>query len=80
MLNVQLGQEEIWKISSSVLRPPGKVMKASTWLNIVVLRLDILETCSSSPIVFSMMSPSAKALGTTPKTWLLPKNATIETP
>jgi len=55
-------------------------MKASTWLNIVFNRLDIVETCSSSPIVFPMMSHFAKALGMTPKTWLPPKNAAIDTP
>jgi hypothetical protein len=27
-----------------------------------------------------MMSPFAKALGTTPKTWLSPKNTVIDTP
>jgi len=60
-------QEEIWKIFSNVLRPPGKAMKASAWLNIAFNRSDIVETCSSSPIVLPMMSPFAKALGTTPK-------------
>ena len=73
-------QEEIWKISSNVPRPPGKAMKASAWLNIAFILSDILETCSSSSIVFPMMSPFAKALGTTSKTWLPPKNATINTP
>jgi len=72
-------QEEIWKISSNVPRPPSKAMKASAWLNIVFNQSDIVETCSSSPIVFPMMSSFAKALGTTPKTWLLPKNAAIDT-
>jgi len=56
---------EIWKISSNVSRPPWKAIKAS----------DIVETCNSSLIIFPMMSPFAKALGTTPKTWLPPKNA-----
>jgi len=73
-------QEEIWKIYSNVPRPPGKVMKASAWLNIAFSRSDIVETCSFSPIFFPMMSPFAKALGTTPKTLLPPKNATIDTP
>ena len=41
---------------------------------------DIMGTCSSSPIILPMMSPFAKALGTTPKTWLPPKNAAIDTP
>jgi len=72
-------QEEIWKISSNVPRPPGKAMKASTWLNIAVIRSNIVETCSSSPIVFPMMSLFAKALGTTSKTWLPPKNTAIDT-
>jgi len=73
-------QEEIWKISYNVPRPPGKAMKASTWLNIAFIRSDIVETCSSSPIVFPLMSHFAKALGTTPKTWLPPKNTAIDTP
>jgi len=73
-------QEEVWKISSNVPRPPGKAMKVSAWLNIAFNRLDIMEICSSSPIVFPMMSPFAKTLGTTPKTWLPPKNAAINTP
>ena len=72
-------QEEIWKISSNVPRPPGKAMKASARLNIVFIRSDIVETCSSSPIVFPMMSYFAKALRMTPKTWLPPKNAVIDT-
>jgi len=71
--------EEIWKISSNVPRPPGKAMKASSWLNIVVIRSDIVETYSSSPIVFPMISTLAKALGTTPKTWLPYKNTAIDT-
>ena len=61
-------------------RPSGKAMKVSAWLNIVFIRSDIVETCSFSPIVFPMMSSFAKALGTTPKTWLPPKNAAIGTP
>ena len=73
-------QEEIWKISSNVPRPPGQAMQALTWLNIAFIRLDIVETCSSSPIVFPMMSSFAKVLGTTPKTWLPPKNTAIEPP
>jgi len=73
-------QEEIWKISFNVPRPPGKAMKASTWLNIAFSQSDIVGTCSSSPIVLPMMSPFAKALGTTPKTWLPPKNTAIDTP
>jgi len=73
-------QEEIWKISSNVPRPPGKAMKASAWLNIAFIRSNIVETYSSSPIVFPMMSPFAKALETTPKTWLPPKNTAIDTP
>jgi len=63
-------QEEIWKISSSVPIPPGKAMKASTCLNIVFSRSDIVETCSSSPIVFPRRSFFAKTLGTAPKSWL----------
>ena len=55
-------------------------MKASTCLNIVFIQSDIVETCSSSSIVFPMMSLCAKALGTTPKTWLHPKKAIIDTP
>jgi len=73
-------QEEIWKISSNVPRRPSKAMKASAWLNIAFSQLDIMGTCSSSPIILPMMSPFAKALGTTPKTWLPPKNAVIDTP
>jgi hypothetical protein len=73
-------QEEIWKISSNVPRPPGKAMKASAWLNIAFNRSYIVETCSSSPIVFPMMSPFVKASGTTPKTWLPHKNTAIATP
>jgi len=60
-------QEEIWKISSNVPRPPGKVMKTSAWLNIGVNWSDIVKICSSSLIVFPMMCLLAKALGTTPK-------------
>jgi len=45
-----------------------KAMKALTWLNIAFIQSDIVETCSSSPIIFPMMSPLAKALGMTPKT------------
>jgi len=80
MVNVLLGPRGNMKISSNVPRPLGKAMKTSAWLNIVFSRSDIVETCSSSPIIFPMMSPFAKALGTTPKTWLPPKNATIDKP
>jgi len=73
-------QEEIWKISSNMPKPPGKTMKTSTWLNIVFIRSDIVKTCNSSPIVFPMMSPFAKALRMTSKTWLSPKNTAIHTP
>jgi hypothetical protein len=45
-------------------------MKASTCLNIVFSRSDIVETCSSSPIVFPRRSFFAKTLGTAPKSWL----------
>ena len=72
-------QEKIEKISSNMPRPPGKAMKASTCLNIVFIRSDIVETCSSSPFVFQMMFPFAKALGTTPKTWLSFKNVIVDT-
>ena len=73
-------QEEIWKISSNVPRPPGKAMKALAWLNNAFIRSDIVGTYNSSPIIFLMMSPCTKALGTTPKTWLPPKNTAIDTP
>ena len=46
-------QEEIWNISSNVTRSSGKAMKASAWSNIVSIRLDIVETSSSSPNCFS---------------------------
>jgi len=48
-------------------------MKVSAWLNIAFNRSDIVETCSSSLVVFPIISPFAKALGMTPKTWLPPK-------
>ena len=38
-----------------------------------------MGTYSSSSIVLPMMSPFAKPLGTTPKTWLPPKNTVIDT-
>jgi hypothetical protein len=72
-------QEEIWKISSNVPRPPDKTMKASAWLNNAFSRSDIMGTYSSSPIVLPMMSLFAKTLGTTPKTWLPSKHTAIDT-
>jgi hypothetical protein len=36
-----------------VTRSSGKAMKASAWSNIVSIRLDIVETSSSSPNCFS---------------------------
>ena len=42
-------------------RPPSTTMKALTWLNIAFIQSDIVGTCSSSPIVFPMMFPFAKA-------------------
>ena len=73
-------QEEIWNISSKVPKQPVKAMKASAWLNIIDSRSDIVDTCYSSLTVFPMMSHSAKALGTNPKTWLPLKNTVIDTP
>jgi len=71
-------QEKIWKISFNVPRPHGKAMKAPTCVNIAFIQSDIVKTCSFSPIIFLMMSRFAKALGTTPKTWLPPKNTAID--
>ena len=80
MVNVQLGPRENMKVLFQCPKPPSKAMKASTWLNIAFSRSDIVGICNSSLIVFPMMSPCAKTLGTTPKTWLPPKNAAIDTP
>ena len=79
MVNVQLGPRRNMKDLFQCARPPGKAMKVSAWLNIVFIRSDIVRTCNSSPIIFPMMSPCAKASGTTPKIWLPPKNAAFDT-
>ena len=60
-------QEEIWKISSNVPRPPGKTMKASTWLNIEFIWLDVMETCSSLQLFFQWCPPLLKLWGRPPK-------------